>query len=59
LFVIIKNGHPKCNIGNVPSSSRNHVVHIEEDGLNIEDQVSPMEEHDNDNTIVENDVKID
>jgi hypothetical protein len=54
LFVIIKKGHPKCELGNVPSSSRNHVVHVEEDGANIGDQVSPMEEDDIDNTI-END----
>jgi hypothetical protein len=33
----------------------NHVVHTEEDGANIGDQVSPMEEDDTDNSTVEND----
>jgi hypothetical protein len=38
----------------VPSSSRNLVVHAEEDGENIGDQVILMEEYGIDN-IVEND----
>jgi hypothetical protein len=51
----IKKGHLKCDLGNVPNSSRNHVVHNEEDGVNIGDQVSPMEEDNIDNGTIEND----
>ena len=35
----------------MPSSSRNLVVHNEEDGANIGDQVSPMEEDDTNNIV--------
>jgi hypothetical protein len=39
---------------NVPSSSRNTIVQAEEDGMDIEDQVNPMEEDDT-NNIIEDD----
>jgi hypothetical protein len=55
LFVIINKWHPKCDLGNVPSSSRNHGVHTKEDGENIGYQIIPMEEYDNDNSTIEND----
>ena len=55
MIVIIKKGCPKCDLGNVPSSTRNLVVHNEEDGVNIGDQVSPMKEDDTDNGTIEND----
>ena len=51
LFVIIKLGWPPKYL-NVPSSSRNDVVQVEEHGTNIEDQVNdPMEEGDNNNIV--------
>jgi hypothetical protein len=55
LFVIIKKGHPKCDLGNVPISSRSLVVHTEKYGENIGDQVSLMEEYDTDNSTIDND----
>jgi hypothetical protein len=38
-------------LDNVPSSSRNTIVQVEEDGMDIEDQVNPMEEDDTNNTV--------
>jgi hypothetical protein len=35
----------------ITSSSRNTIVQVEEDGMDIEDQVNPMEEYDNNNTV--------
>lgn len=54
LFVIIKSSWtPKCP--NVPSSSRNDFVQVEEHGANIEGQDNdPMEEDDNNNIIQDN-----
>jgi hypothetical protein len=53
LFVIIKINPPRCLLSDnyLPSSSRNTIVQDVEDGMNIEDQVNPMEEDDNNNTI--------
>jgi hypothetical protein len=54
LFVIIKINTPRCLSSDkyLPSSTRNNILQDVEDGMDIEDQFNPMEEHDT-NKIVE------
>jgi hypothetical protein len=53
LFVIVKINPPRCLSPDkyLPSSSRNTIVQDVEDGMNIEDQVNPMEEDDTNNIV--------
>jgi hypothetical protein len=53
LFVIVKINPPRCLSPDkyLPSSSRNTIVQDVEDGMDIEDQVNPMEEDDTNNIV--------
>jgi hypothetical protein len=53
LFVIVNINHPRCFSLDkyLPSSRRNTIVQYLEDGMDIEDQVNPMEEDDTNNIV--------
>jgi hypothetical protein len=57
LFAIININPPKCLLPDkyVPSSSRNTIVQNVENGMDIKDQVNPMEEEDTNNVVDPND----